>query len=101
VLLAVLLAGIVSVNVAALRASLQLDDATARAEQLRDENATLVARLAELSAPERIERGAEYFEMVRAEPAPTDYVELRPPALVPRPAGRPPRPAGAPGGGAP
>jgi hypothetical protein len=73
---AVLFGGIVALNVAALRASLALNDLTGRTEQLRLEHDVLAADLTELSAPDRIAREADRIGMVPAVPAPGDYLDL-------------------------
>jgi hypothetical protein len=60
--LAVLLAGVVALNVAVLRLNMQLDELGRERENLRAENAALASRLG----------------LVPAEPEDTTYVELRP-----------------------
>ncbi len=77
VLLAVLLAGVVAVNVAVLRRNLELDELTRRRAALRAENAALATRLASAAAAARIERLArERLGLVPADPLQTAYVDL-------------------------
>ena len=76
-LLAVLLAGVVAVNVAVLRRNLELDELTRRRAALRAENAALATRLASAAAAARIERLArERLGLVPADPLQTTYVDL-------------------------
>jgi cell division protein FtsL len=55
VLVSVLLAGIVAINVAALRLNLELQRLEERKEKLRTENATAASELSSLGAAARVE----------------------------------------------
>src|SRR3954464_6570749 len=63
-LLAALLGGIVALNVAALRASLALNQVTAQTQRLRTENDVLAARVAGMAAPSRIDAFARRAGMI-------------------------------------
>jgi cell division protein FtsL len=75
VLVAVLLAGIVAVNVAALRLNLESQDLDARKEQLRGENAAASSELSSLAAAARIEQVAR-DDLGLVEPAQVTYVRI-------------------------
>jgi hypothetical protein len=78
VLLAALLAGIVALNVGALRASIDLNRLEAREQALRAQNGELSAVVGKLSAPGRIAARARRLHMVLADPEATRYLQLRP-----------------------
>lgn len=70
VVVAVLLAGVVALNVAVLRANLQLDELAQVRAKIRAENAALQSKLASAAATGRIERLAA--EQLGARPASTE-----------------------------
>ena len=77
--LAVLLAGVVALNVAVLRLNMQLDELGRERENLRAENAALASRYSSDHATARIQALAQTkLGLVEAEPEDTTYVELRP-----------------------
>jgi cell division protein FtsL len=79
VLFAVLLAGVVAVNVAVLRLNVELDGAGRERAQLKADIATLRAELSSTAATARIERVAtEELGLVEADPATTTYLSLSP-----------------------
>jgi cell division protein FtsL len=79
VLFAVLLAGVVAVNVAVLRLNVALDRAGAERSQLKADIATLRAELSSTAATSRIKRVAtEELGYVEADPEKTTYVSLPP-----------------------
>jgi cell division protein FtsL len=74
---AVLLAGVVFVNVAVLRLNLRLDDATRQRAELRAENAALQSDMSRLLASPRIQARAMKEQHLRpADPADIGYVDL-------------------------
>jgi len=73
---AVLLAGIVAVNVAALRLRLDSQRLEERKEQLVGENAAAASELSSLASAERIEVEARRLGLVP--PVETTYVRIRP-----------------------
>jgi cell division protein FtsL len=75
VLVAVLLAGIVAVNVAALRLNLESQDLEARKEQLRGENAAASSELSSLAAAARVEQVAR-DDLGLVEPTQVTYVRI-------------------------
>ena len=78
-LLAVLLAGVVAVNVAVLQLNVQLDQLGRERVQLRDDNARLRAELSSAAATARTERRArDELGLVEADPLTTSYVDLAP-----------------------
>lgn len=77
-LVAVLLAGIVAVNVAALRLNLESQRLEERRQELQAENAGAASRLSSLGAASRVETAARgRLGLVDAEQA--SYVRARPP----------------------
>lgn len=79
VLFAVLLSGVVAVNVAVLRLNVQLDQTARERSQLKADIAGLRAELSSTSATDRIQRLAtKELGLVVADPETTIYVPLRP-----------------------
>jgi cell division protein FtsL len=75
--LAVLLAGVVAVNVAVLQLNVRLDEYGRERVQLRDDNARLRAELSSTAASARIgARARSELGLVEADPATTGYVRL-------------------------
>jgi cell division protein FtsL len=75
--LAVLLAGVVALNVAVLRLNMQLDELGRERENLRAENAALASRYSSVHATARIQDLARTkLGLVPAAPEDTTYVEL-------------------------
>ena len=80
VVLAVLLAGIVAVNVAVLQLNLRLDELGRERVQLRADTKRLSSQLSSASANARIESEARTkLGLVRADPELTFHVQLAPP----------------------
>jgi cell division protein FtsL len=74
---AVLLAGIVALNVAVLRLNLRLDDLGRQRMKLRAENAELASQISSAAANEKIQALArKQLGLVQADPSETTYVEL-------------------------
>jgi cell division protein FtsL len=74
---AILLAGVVFVNLAVLRLNLQLDSATQHRSKLRAENAALQSRLSSSLASPRIQSQARReLGLVPADPGATVYIDL-------------------------
>ena len=78
VLLATLLGGIVALNVAALRDSIQVNKLQARAQQLANENRLARNRVTSLSSPVQIGIAAQKLGMHQADPNTTQYLTLPP-----------------------
>jgi cell division protein FtsL len=77
--IAVLLAGVVALNVAVLRLNVQLDGLDQERTRLRAEKAELVSLLAGELASTRIEaRARDELGLVQVDPSQTRYVELEP-----------------------
>jgi cell division protein FtsL len=77
VLLAVLLAGVVAVNVAVLRLNLQLDEAGRERTELKTDIAQLRSEISSAAATTRIERLAEgELGLLEVEPEDTTYIQL-------------------------
>jgi cell division protein FtsL len=77
VLLAVLLAGVVAVNVAVLRLNLQLDEAGRERTELQTEIQRLRSEISSAAATTRIERLAEgELGLHEVEPEDTTYIQL-------------------------
>lgn len=77
VALAVLLAGVVAVNVAVLRLNLQLDEAGRERTELRTEIQRLRSEISTAAATTRVERLAEgELGLVEVAPEDTTYVQL-------------------------
>lgn len=80
VLLAVLLAGVVAVNVAVLQLNVRLDELGRERVQLRADTNRLSSQLSSASANARIESQARTrLGLVQADPALTYHVQLVPP----------------------
>ena len=80
VVLAVLLAGVVAVNVAVLQLNLRLDELSRERIQLRADTNRLSSQLSSASANARIESEARSrLGLVRADPTLTQHVQLPPP----------------------
>ena len=73
---AVLLGGVVALNVVVLRLNMELDRAGRERANLRAENALLASQLSSAAASARIESLARARGLVAADPAATTYVEL-------------------------
>jgi cell division protein FtsL len=77
VVLAVLLAGVVAVNVAVLRLNLQLDTAGQQRTELKTDIARLRAEISSAAATTRVERLARgELGLVEVEPEDTTYIQL-------------------------
>jgi cell division protein FtsL len=74
--LAVLLAGVVALNVALLRLNVRLDRLNQERATLHAENAALASQLAAAAASPRIQALARSRGLVPAQPADTTYLEL-------------------------
>jgi len=74
---AIVLAGVVFVNLAVLRLNLQLDKATQQRSNLRAENATLASELSRAQASPRIQSLARRQDgLVDADPSTIGYIDL-------------------------
>jgi cell division protein FtsL len=73
---AVLLAGLVAVNVAVLQLNVRLDRLGRERAQLRDQNAALASELSSAQASPRIAARAKARGLVQADPSRITYVEL-------------------------
>jgi hypothetical protein len=87
VILAALLGGIVALNVAALRDSIEVNRLQARAQQLENQNQLVRNQVTSLSSPVAIGAEASKLGMHPADPNTTRYVTL--PTRSPAPAKRP------------
>ncbi|MBV8065428.1 MAG: hypothetical protein JOY73_07890 [Actinobacteria bacterium] len=76
---AVLLAGVVAVNVAVLRANVAVDNLDKQEVQLQAENAALASQVSSANASIRIEQIARRFGLVPASAADTSYLDLSKP----------------------
>ena len=77
VALALLLAGVVAINVAVLRLNLQLDEAGRERTELKTDIAGLRSEISSAAATTRIERLAEgELGLVAVEPEDTTYIQL-------------------------
>ena len=77
VVLAVLLAGVVAINVAVLRLNLQLDEAGRERTELKTDIAQLRSEISSAAATTRIERLAEgELGLIEVEPEDTTYIQL-------------------------
>jgi cell division protein FtsL len=77
VFLAVLLAGVVAVNVAVLRLNLQLDDSGREQTELKTDIARLRSEISSAAATTRIERLARgELGLVEVQPEDTTYIQL-------------------------
>jgi cell division protein FtsL len=78
VVLAVLLAGVVAVNVAVLRLNLQLDETGRERTELKTDISRLRSEISSAAATTRIERLARgELGLVEVEPEDTTYIQLR------------------------
>lgn len=76
-IVAALLAGVVTLNVAVLQLNLRMDRANGERARLRAENAALQSQLSSESASGRIEALAQRkLGTVRADPSQTTYIDL-------------------------
>jgi cell division protein FtsL len=73
---ALLLAGVVAVNVAVLRANVAVDKLDRAQLQLQSENAALASQVSSANASIRIERTARQMGLVPAQAADTSYIDL-------------------------
>jgi len=73
---AVLLAGVVALNVAALQLNVRLDGLTSERANLRANNARLAGQLSSSVASAQVEAGVRQLGLVRARHDGTTYVEL-------------------------
>jgi cell division protein FtsL len=78
VLVAVLLAGIVALNVAVLRLNVQLDKLNVERTRLRADKQALAEQISLAAASPRIQGLARRQGLVPADPTQTTYVQLRP-----------------------
>jgi len=78
VFVAILLAGIVALNVAVLRLNVQLDKTNVERTRLRAEKQALASQLSLAAASPRIQGLARRQGLVPADPTQTTYVRLRP-----------------------
>lgn len=77
VLLAVLLAGVVAINVAVLRLNLQLDQSGRERTELRTDIQRLRSEISSAAATTRVERLAEgELGLVEVQPEDTTYIQL-------------------------
>ena len=79
IVLAVLLAGVVAMNVAVLRLNLRLEQLDGQRAKLRAERAVLSSKLSSAAASPRIEGLARSAGLVPADPEQTVYIRLRRP----------------------
>jgi cell division protein FtsL len=77
VIVAVMLAGVVALNVAVLRLNVQLNRVNADRMKLRAANQALASQLSLAAASPRIQALAHREGLVPADPAQTTYVRLR------------------------
>jgi hypothetical protein len=77
-IVAVLLAGVVAVNVAVLRLNVRLDQVSRERARLRADNAALEAQVAAAAGSLGIEQQAEKFGLRTADPAHTTFVNIAP-----------------------
>ena len=74
---ALLLAGVVALNVAVLRLNVRLDQLSEQRSKLRADNAALASQLSSAAASPKIEQLAQHrLGLVPADPALTTYVDL-------------------------
>jgi cell division protein FtsL len=79
VVVALLLTGVVALNVAVLRLNMRLEELGRRSDDLSAQNAALASQLSSASVLARIQALAKArLGLVPADPADTSYVELRP-----------------------
>jgi len=76
---AILLAGVVALNVAVLQLNLRLDDLARQRTNLRDENAGLQSEISSAAANAKIQQAALHgLGVVPADPSQTTYVRIAP-----------------------
>ena len=75
-LFAVLLAGVVALNVAVLRANIALQNENQKQLQLQSENQTLASLVSSAGSSLRIEQAAHRLGLVPAQAADTSYLDL-------------------------
>src|ERR1700751_5532124 len=73
---ALLLAGVVAVNVAVLRANVAVNNLDKQQLELQAQNAALASQVPGAVAPTRIERAARRFGLVPAQASDTSYLDL-------------------------
>ncbi|HKT43374.1 MAG TPA: hypothetical protein VJQ85_01130 [Gaiellaceae bacterium] len=73
---ALLLAGVVAVNVAVLRANVAVDNLDKQQLQLQAENEALASQVSSADASIRIEQIARHFGLVPASASDTSYIDL-------------------------
>lgn len=73
---ALLLAGVVAVNVAVLRANVAVNKLDQRQVELQNQNAALSSQVSSAIASIRIEQAARHFGLVPAPTADTSYLDL-------------------------
>lgn len=73
---ALLLAGVVAVNVAVLRANVAVNNLDQKQVELQNENAALSSQVSSAIASIRIEQAARHFGLVPAAAADTSYLDL-------------------------
>jgi hypothetical protein len=77
VLGAILLAGVVALNVAVLQMNLRADSLGADRTKLRAQNAALASQISSAAANGRIQsQAARTFGLVQADPSETTYIQL-------------------------
>ena len=81
--LAVLLAGVVAVNVAVLRANVGVTNLDKQELQLQAENAALASQVSSAGASLKIESSAHRLGLVPASDTDTSYIDLAPPSSQP------------------
>jgi hypothetical protein len=74
--LAALLGGLVALNVAALRASMDVSRMAASAQSMQQDNRGLQAEVASMTAPFKIDRKARAFGMVQATPERRNFAQM-------------------------
>jgi cell division protein FtsL len=73
---AILLVGVVALNVAVLRANVAVDNLDRQQLQLQAHIAALTSQVSSASASLRIERAAKHFGLVPAQSTDTSYLDL-------------------------
>ena len=75
-LFAVLLVGVVALNVAVLRANMALNNLNQKQLQLESQNQTLASQVSSAGSSLRIEQAAHRLKLVPAQAADTSYLDL-------------------------
>lgn len=78
ILFALLLFGVVAINVAVLRAHVAVSRLDGQRDQLRAQNQALASRLSAASSAPRVEKAARQLGMIPAQAANTTYLDLAP-----------------------